>query len=102
MKKLSPWGIVLIVIIAFLFLRNSFDVASRLEGKWICEEVHDDYPDQMIFQSEGIVIADGIPCTWSILDDELQITVGNLGSLTYKFKLGFFTLYLDEYKYNKD
>ena len=75
--------------------------SKKLVGNWICEEVHNGYPDQMTLNADGTGIAEGYTCNWYCQDGILTISVGNMliGTKTYNYEVKGSVLYLDGYSY---
>ena len=97
MKK---YAISLLIIIIAISL-CSCGMSSGIAGNWICQEVHNGYPDQMTLKNDGTGMVDGISCNWTTNHGELTITAGIFGTMTYEYKMQGNNLCLNKYLYDK-
>lgn len=93
--------VVLLVLICTIGAISSCSSSSKLAGNWVCEEQHSGYPEQMTLKKDGTGTVEGFSCNWTTKDGTLTLSVGILGSFSYKYKFSGSALYLDEYAYKK-
>ncbi|MBQ7504987.1 MAG: hypothetical protein IJT79_06710 [Ruminococcus sp.] len=76
--------------------------SNTLVGSWICEEVHNGYPDAMTLNDDGTGIVDGTNVSWWVDADK---NVVHFNATYDSKKCDFYfegdTLYLDDYAYTR-
>ena len=93
--------ILISIIILLVCLLVACGSNSKLTGNWVCDEVHNGYPDQMIINSDGTSTIDGISSSWRVEGNQFIFVAGSYGSFTYEYEVSGKTLYLDDYSYHK-
>ena len=92
------------ILLACIFSISIFcscGTSSSIYGNWVADEVHSQYPDQLIINEDGSGMVDGLLCNWSEKDDTITFVVGGYGSVSYTYTMDGSTLYLDEYTYTR-
>ena len=98
MKRLIPLILVLVICLSLCACGSD---ENKLEGNWVCQEVHSGYPDQLILNADGTGTGDGFSLTWYVQDDVITMTIGVFLTKTYNYEFRGSVLYLDGYGYEK-
>ncbi|MBQ6531279.1 MAG: hypothetical protein IJI39_10240, partial [Clostridia bacterium] len=94
-------GISLIAVMLTIMSLCSCGSSNSIVGNWVCQEVHDGYPDQMTLKDDGTGMVEGVSCSWNTNNDKLSIIAGSYGQFDYTYKIDGQILYLDSYAYDK-
>lgn len=86
-------------IIAISFISCGQSSQKKIINDWVCEKVHDGYPDTMTLFEDGSGLADGVHCYWHLKDGYLYLSSSIYTYETFYIHFEQDKLYLNDYGY---
>ena len=99
MKRIYKTLFVIVCIVLFCVIFSS--CGNSIAKEWICDEIHNGYPDEITIFDDGTGVADNANFTWKTENGKLYINFETkYKDRTFELKTDNGKMYLDSYSYH--